>query len=87
MLKKFYDETDRSANKISYSSIEMCKKRFVNRIEGEIGEEENWRREWGGGRFKKKKERKKTKIKVKGYYEGGRKRQWMDDRRKVNLSD
>ena len=55
MLKKFY-ETDRSANKISYSSIEMCKKRFVNRIEGEIGEEENWRREWGGGgsRFKKK---------------------------------
>lgn len=48
MLKKFY-ETDRSANKISYSSIEMCKKRFVNRIEGEIGEEENWRREWGGG--------------------------------------
>lgn len=63
-------------------------KAFVNRIEGEIGEEENWRREWrGGGVDLKKKGKKKTKIKVKGYYEGGRKRQWMDDRRKVNLSD
>lgn len=62
MLKKFY-ETDRSANKISYSSIEMCKKRFVNRIEGEIGEEENWRREWGGGVDLKKKGNKKNEDK------------------------
>lgn len=65
----------------------MCKKHSWTESKAKLEKKKIGEESGGGGVDLKKKGKKKTKIKVKGYYEGGRKRQWMDDRRKVNLSD